>query len=160
MVVNRAVYRLREDVEAKLSRLPLSYFDQQPRGEVLSRATNDIDNIGQTMQQTMGQLVNSLLTIVGVLAMMFWISWLLALVALVTVPVSVLVATRVGKRAQPQFVQQWKTTGKLNAHIEEMYTGHSLVKVFGRPGGVGGDLRRAERGAVRRRLQGAVHLRH
>ncbi|MEE4544420.1 ABC transporter ATP-binding protein [Streptomyces sp. V4-01] len=131
-VINRSVYRLREQVEAKLSRLPLSYFDQQPRGEVLSRATNDIDNIGQTMQQTMGQLVNSVLTIVGVLAMMFWISWLLALVALVTVPVTMLVATKVGKRAQPQFVQQWKTTGSLNAHIEEMYTGHSLVKVFGR----------------------------
>ncbi|MEV6009597.1 ABC transporter ATP-binding protein [Streptomyces sp. NPDC051976] len=131
-VINRAASRLRRDVEEKLSRLPLSYFDQQPRGEVLSRATNDIDNIGQTMQQTMGQLVNSVLTIVGVLAMMFWISWLLALVALVTVPVTMLVATKVGKRAQPQFVQQWKTTGKLNAHIEEMYTGHSLVKVFGR----------------------------
>ncbi|WP_328917795.1 MULTISPECIES: ABC transporter ATP-binding protein [unclassified Streptomyces] len=131
-VINRAVYRLRESVEEKLSRLPLSYFDQQPRGEVLSRATNDIDNIGQTMQQTMGQLVNSVLTIVGVLAMMFWISWLLALVALVTVPVTMIVATKVGKRAQPQFVQQWKTTGQLNAHIEEMYTGHSLVKVFGR----------------------------
>ena len=86
----------------------------------------------QTLQQTMGQLINSLLTIVGVLAMMFWISPLLALVALVTVPVSVVVATRVGKRSQPHFVQQWKTTGKLNAHIEEMYTGHTLVKVFGR----------------------------
>jgi ATP-binding cassette subfamily B multidrug efflux pump len=132
LVINRAVYRLREDVEAKLSRLPLSYFDQQPRGEVLSRATNDIDNIGQTMQQTTGQLINSVLTVVGVLAMMFWISWLLALVALVTVPVTLVVATRVGKRAQPQFVQQWKVTGSLNAHIEEMYTGHSLVKVFGR----------------------------
>ncbi|WP_069462000.1 ABC transporter ATP-binding protein [Actinacidiphila rubida] len=131
-VINRAVYRLRSDVEDKLSRLPLSYFDQQPRGEVLSRATNDIDNVGQTMQQTMGQLINSVLTIVGVLAMMFWISWLLALVALVTVPLTLTVATRVGKRAQPQFVQQWKTTGTLNAHIEEMYTGHSLVKVFGR----------------------------
>jgi ATP-binding cassette, subfamily B, multidrug efflux pump len=131
-VINRAAYRLRENVESKLSRLPLSYFDQQPRGEVLSRATNDIDNIGQTMQQTMGQLVNSVLTIVGVLVMMFWISWLLALVALVTVPVTLLVATQVGKRAQPQFVQQWKTTGTLNSHIEEMYTGHSLVKVFGR----------------------------
>jgi ATP-binding cassette subfamily B multidrug efflux pump len=132
VVINRAVFRLRSDVEEKLSRLPLSYFDQQPRGEVLSRATNDIDNIGQSMQQTMGQLINSLLTILGVLAMMFWISWLLALVALVTVPVTMLVAARVGKRAQPQFVQQWKTTGQLNAHIEEMYTGHSLVKVFGR----------------------------
>lgn len=131
-VVQRTVYRLREEVEEKLARLPLGYFDRQQRGEVLSRATNDIDNIQQTLQQTLSQIVASLLTIVGVLAMMFWISPLLALVALLTVPVSVLVATRVGKRAQPQFVRQWKTTGKLNAHIEEMYTGHSLVKVFGR----------------------------
>ncbi|MET7936317.1 ABC transporter ATP-binding protein [Streptomyces sp. NPDC005322] len=132
VVVQRAVFRLREDVEHKLARLPLSYFDKQPRGEVLSRATNDIDNIQQTLQQTLSQIMASLLTIVGVLAMMFWISPLLALVALITVPVSVVVATRIGKRAQPQFVDQWKTTGKLNAHIEEMYTGHSLVKVFGR----------------------------
>jgi ATP-binding cassette subfamily B protein len=131
-VINNTVFRLRRDVEEKLARLPLSYFDRQPRGEVLSRATNDIDNIGQTMQQTMGQLINSVLTIIGVLAMMFWISWLLAVVALATVPLTMIVATRVGKRAQPQFVQQWKTTGTLNAHIEEMYTGHSLVKVFGR----------------------------
>ncbi|MFF2813160.1 ABC transporter ATP-binding protein [Streptomyces sp. NPDC058000] len=131
-VVQRTVFRLREQVEEKLARLPLSYFDKQQRGEVLSRATNDIDNIQQTLQQTLSQIVSSLLTIVGVLAMMFWISPLLALVALITVPVSVVVATKVGKRAQPQFVQQWKTTGKLNAHIEEMYTGHSLVKVFGR----------------------------
>ena len=130
--VNRTMFRMREDVQTKLSRLPLSYFDQRQRGEVLSRATNDIDNIGQTLQQSMGQLINSLLTIVGVLAMMFWVSWLLALVALVTVPLSFVVATRVGKRSQPHFVQQWRTTGKLNAHIEEMYTGHTLVKVFGR----------------------------
>ncbi|MDX2647921.1 ABC transporter ATP-binding protein [Streptomyces sp. NPDC001902] len=131
-VIQRTVFRLRQDVEAKLARLPLSYFDRQPRGEVLSRATNDIDNIGQTLQQTMGQIIFALLSIVGVLVMMFSISWLLALVALVTVPLSVFVATAVGKRAQPQFVQQWRTTGKLNAHIEEMYTGHTLVKVFGR----------------------------
>ncbi|MEV6420606.1 ABC transporter ATP-binding protein [Streptomyces sp. NPDC051662] len=131
-VINHTVYRMREEIQAKLSRLPLSYFDQQPRGEVLSRATNDIDNISQTMQQTMGQLINSLLTIIGVLVMMFWISPLLALVALVTVPLSVVVAARIGKRSQPQFVQQWKVTGTLNAHIEEMYTGHALVKVFGR----------------------------
>ncbi|MFI9204993.1 ABC transporter ATP-binding protein [Streptomyces sp. NPDC053048] len=131
-VVQRAVFRMREEVEEKLGRLPLSYFDKQQRGEVLSRATNDIDNIAQTLQQTLSQIMSSLLTIVGVLAMMFWISWLLALVALITVPVSVVVATKIGKRAQPQFVAQWKSTGKLNAHIEEMYTGHSLVKVFGR----------------------------
>ncbi|GAA2642181.1 ABC transporter ATP-binding protein [Streptomyces spororaveus] len=131
-VMNGTVYRMREELQAKLSRLPLSYFDQQKRGEVLSRATNDIDNIGQTIQQTMGQLLNSLLTIVGVLVMMFWISPLLALVALVTVPLSVLVAAKIGKKSQPQFVAQWKSTGALNAHIEEMYSGHTLVKVFGR----------------------------
>ncbi|MFJ3700466.1 MULTISPECIES: ABC transporter ATP-binding protein [unclassified Streptomyces] len=131
-VINRVVFQLREDLQTKLARLPLSYFDRQQRGEVLSRATNDIDNISQTMQQTMGQLINSLLTIVGVLIMMFWISPLLALVALVTIPLSVFVAARVGKRSQPHFVAQWKVTGRLNAHIEEMYTGHTLVKVFGR----------------------------
>ncbi|WP_328431433.1 ABC transporter ATP-binding protein [Streptomyces sp. NBC_00453] len=130
--VNRTMYRMREDVQAKLSRLPLSYFDKRQRGEVLSRATNDIDNIGQTLQQSMGQLINSVLTVIGVLAVMFWVSWLLALVALVTVPLSFVVATRVGKRSQPHFVQQWRSTGKLNAHVEEMYTGHTLVKVFGR----------------------------
>ncbi|MFI8446517.1 ABC transporter ATP-binding protein [Streptomyces erythrochromogenes] len=131
-VMNGTLYRMREELQAKLSRLPLSYFDQQKRGEVLSRATNDIDNIGQTLQQTMGQLLNSLLTIVGVLAMMFWISPLLALVAVGTVPVSIYVAAKIGKKSQPQFVEQWKTTGTLNAHIEEMYSGHNLVKVFGR----------------------------
>ncbi|MEV0986625.1 ABC transporter ATP-binding protein [Streptomyces sp. NPDC049949] len=131
-IMNGTVYRMREELQAKLSRLPLSYFDRQKRGEVLSRATNDIDNIGQTLQQTMGQLLNSLLTIVGVLAMMFWISPLLALVALVTIPVSVFVAAKIGKKSQPQFVAQWKSTGALNAHIEEMYSGHTVVKVFGR----------------------------
>ncbi|MFC7305694.1 ABC transporter ATP-binding protein [Streptomyces monticola] len=130
--VNLTVFRMREDIQTKMSRLPLSYFDKRQRGEVLSRATNDIDNIGQTLQQSMGQLINSLLTIVGVLVMMFWISPLLALVALITVPLSFFVATRVGKRSQPQFVQQWRSTGKVNAHVEEMYTGHALVKVFGR----------------------------
>jgi ATP-binding cassette subfamily B multidrug efflux pump len=132
VVVQRTVYRLREQAETKLSKLPLSYFDKQARGEVLSRVTNDIDNVAQTMQQSMSQLMNSVLTIIGVLAMMFWISPLLALIALVTVPVSVWITVLIGKRAQPQFIAQWATTGKLNAHIEEMYTGHSLVKVFGR----------------------------
>ncbi|QMU68184.1 ABC transporter ATP-binding protein [Streptacidiphilus sp. P02-A3a] len=130
--LQRAVQRLRTDVENKIAKLPLSYFDQQPRGEVLSRVTNDIDNIGQTLQQTLSQILTSLLTIVGVLTMMFYISWLLALIALISVPASVIVATKVGKRAQPEFVAQWKTTGKLNSHIEEMYSGHALVKVFGR----------------------------
>ncbi|GLY94296.1 multidrug ABC transporter ATP-binding protein [Actinoplanes sp. NBRC 103695] len=131
-LVQLVVFRLRQDVSNKLARLPLSYFDQQARGEVLSRATNDTDNIAQTLQQTFAQLITALLTIIGVLAMMFWISPLLALIALVTVPVSIWVTTRIGKRSQPQFVKQWATTGKLNGHIEEMFTGHSLVKVFGR----------------------------
>ncbi|OZM72224.1 multidrug ABC transporter ATP-binding protein [Amycolatopsis antarctica] len=131
-LVQRAVFDLREQVEAKFARLPLSYFDRQPRGEVLSRVTNDIDNLAQSLQQTLQQIVTSLLTITGVLAMMFVISPLLALVALLSVPASVFIAAKIGKRAQPQFIRQWATTGTLNAHIEEMYTGHSLVKVFGR----------------------------
>jgi ATP-binding cassette subfamily B protein len=131
-VVQAAGRRLRQDVEEKLARLPLSYFDKQPRGEVLSRATNDTDNIAQTLQQTFAQLITALLMIVGVLIFMFWISWLLALIALITVPVSVLITTRIGKRSQPNFVAQWSTTGKLNGHIEEMFTGHSVVKIFGR----------------------------
>ncbi|MEV0404151.1 ABC transporter ATP-binding protein [Actinoallomurus sp. NPDC050550] len=131
-IVQRSMFRLREQAESKLSRLPLSYFDRQPHGEVLSRVTNDIDNLAQTLQQTLSQMLTSLLTIVGVLTMMILISPLLALIALVTVPVAMVVASRIGKKAQPQFIKQWATTGRLNGHIEEMYTGHSLVKVFGR----------------------------
>jgi len=131
-VVQRVVFGLRERVEAKLGRLPLKYFDGQPRGEVLSRVTNDIDNVAQTLQQTLSQLITAVLTVVGVLGMMFWISPVLALVALVTIPLSVAVTTAIAKRSQPQFIGQWTWTGKLNAHIEEMYTGHALVKVFGR----------------------------
>ncbi|WP_407664855.1 ABC transporter ATP-binding protein, partial [Micromonospora tarensis] len=131
-VVQRTVLRLRAEVEEKLNRLPLPYFDRQPRGELLSRVTNDIDNISTSLQQTLSQLLTSLLTVVGVLAVMFWISPLLALVALVAVPLSVLVTQRIAKRSQKQFVAQWTHTGELNGQIEEAYTGHELVKVFGR----------------------------
>lgn len=131
-VVQRLVFRLRRETQAKLERLPLRYFDTHPRGEILSRVTNDIDNIAQTLQQTLSQLLSSLLTIVGVLAMMFYISPLLALVVLISVPLSIRVTKAIGKRSQPQFVTQWSTTGRLNAHIEEMYTGHALVRAFGR----------------------------
>ncbi|MFD9889830.1 ABC transporter ATP-binding protein [Amycolatopsis sp. NPDC059027] len=131
-LVQRAVFDLRQQVEYKFARLPLKYFDRQPRGEVLSRVTNDIDNLAQSLQQTLAQIVSSVLTVIGVLVMMFIISPLLAVIALLTVPASVFVAAKIGKRAQPQFIKQWSTTGRLNAHIEEMYTGHSLVKVFGR----------------------------
>jgi ATP-binding cassette subfamily B protein len=130
--VQRTVYQLRAEVESKLHRLPLQFFDKQPRGEILSRVTNDIDNLAQSLQQTISQLLFSALTVVGVLLMMFLVSPLLALVALVTVPVSMVVATQVAKRSQKQFVAQWRNTGALNAHIEEAFSGHDLVTVFGR----------------------------
>ncbi|MBF4766587.1 ABC transporter ATP-binding protein [Nocardioides agariphilus] len=131
-VVQGTVRRMRSDVEDKVNALPLSYFDKQPRGELLSRVTNDIDNISQSLQQTMSQLMTSLLTVVFVVAMMFSISWQLALVALVTVPVTMVVTGAVMKRSQGMFIDQWRRTGKLNAHIEETFSGHALVKVFGR----------------------------
>src|SRR5699024_1174354 len=105
-------------------------FDRQSRGDVLSRVTNDIDNISQTLQQTMSQLINALLMVLGVLGMMIWISPVLAIIAVITIPLSVLVTVKIAKRSQPHFAKQWKRTGTLNAHIEEMFTGHSLVKVF------------------------------
>ncbi len=130
-VVQRTVLRLRREIEEKLHRLPLSYFDTVPRGELLSRVTNDIDNIQQTMQQTMSQLLSSIFTLIGVLAMMLWISPLLSLVALISVPLSMVVTAVIAKRSQPLFIEQWSQTGHLNGHIEEVYTGHALVKVFG-----------------------------
>jgi len=135
-VVQRTVFRLRAEVELKLHRLPLEFFDRQPRGELLSRVTNDIDNVSQALQQTLSQLLTSLLTVVGVLAMMLVVSPLLAVVALVTIPVSVVIATQVARRSQRLFVAQWSHTGSLNAHIEEAFTGHQLVTVFGRRGEV------------------------
>lgn len=130
--VQRTMYRLRAEVEAKLNRLPLAYFDGQPRGEVLSRVTNDIDNVAQALQQSLSQMVISLLTVVAVLAMMVSISPLLAVIALVSVPLSVAITRVIAKRSQKLFVSQWKTTGQLNGEIEEAFSGHALVKVFGR----------------------------
>jgi len=130
--VQRSIYRLRSLVEEKINRLPLSYFDKQTRGELLSRVTNDIDNISQALQQTLSQVLTSLLTVIGVTVMMFVVSPVLALIALVTIPVSILVTALIGKRSQKLFIQQWKSTGELNGHIEEAFTGQSLVKVFGR----------------------------
>jgi ATP-binding cassette subfamily B protein len=131
-VVQRTMYRLRAEVEAKLNELPLSYIDRQPRGDLLSRVTNDIDNLAQSLQQTLSQLLISLLTIVGVVVMMFTISPLLALIALVTIPLSLTIIKQIAARAQPRFVSQWRHTGILNAQVEETFTGHSLVKAFGR----------------------------
>ncbi|MEU6129366.1 ABC transporter ATP-binding protein [Saccharopolyspora sp. NPDC047091] len=130
--VQRTASRLRRDAEEKLAKLPVSHFDRQSRGEVLSRVTNDIDNVGQSLQQTFSQVITSVLTILGVLAVMFVISPLLAVFALVSIPISALVTILIGKRAQPQFAAQWKSTGELNGHVEEMYTGHATIKAFGR----------------------------
>jgi ATP-binding cassette subfamily B protein len=131
-IVQRTVYTLRADVERKINALPLSYFDRMPRGELLSRVTNDVDNIGQSMQQTLSQLVTSLLTVIGVLVMMFLLSPVLALIALVTIPLTLVITAVIAKRSQKLFVAQWTHTGELNAQIEEAYSGHALVKVFGR----------------------------
>jgi ATP-binding cassette subfamily B protein len=130
--VQRTVKRLRADVEAKLSRLPLSYFDLHPHGEILSRVTNDIDNVAQSLQQSLSQILGGLLTVIGVLIMLVVISPLLSLIALVTIPFSIVVTAKIGKRAQKRFVAQWTHVGALNGQIEEAFTGHSLVKVLGR----------------------------
>lgn len=131
-VTQRTVFRLRRLAEEKIGRLPLSYFDTQSRGDLLSRVTNDIDNISNSLQQGLSQILNSLLTIISVLAMMVWISPELALVSLIAIPLSMFVSIRIAKRSQRQFIAQWDWTGKLNGHVEEMHTGHALVKVFGR----------------------------
>jgi len=131
-VTQRTVYRLRTDVDAKLGRLPLKYFDSHPRGDVLSRVTNDIDNIGQTLYQSLTQIITSLLTIIGVLVLMLTISWQLAVISILAVPASVIVTLFIAKRSQQRFAAQWASTGALNGHVEEMHTGHAIVKVFGR----------------------------
>jgi len=131
-VTQRTVYRLRRDVDEKLGRLPLKYFDGHSRGDILSRVTNDIDNIGQTLQQSLTQLITALLTVIGVLLMMVLISPLLAVVSLLAVPLSIVVTILIAGRSQKQFARQWASTGTLNGQVEEMHTGHAIVKVFGR----------------------------
>ena len=131
-VTQRTVYRLRRRVDQKLGRLPLAYFDRQSRGDTLSRVTNDIDNIGQTLQQTLTQLISSVFTVIGVLAMMFWISPLLAIISLLVVPLSLVVTVLIASRSQRQFAAQWLRTGTLNGHVEEMHSGHVVVTAFGR----------------------------
>ena len=132
VIMVRTMWRLREDVEAKINRLPLSYFDKVQRGELISRVTNDIDNITQTMQQSLSGAITSVLTVVGVLIMMFSISWQLALVALVALPLMGVIFGVIGPRSQKAFGIQWKKVGRLNARVEEAFSGHALVKVFGR----------------------------
>ena len=131
-VTQRIVYRLRRRMDEKIGRLPLAYFDRQPRGDLLSRVTNDIDNISQTLQQSLTTMITSVFTVIGVLVMMLSISPLLAFVSLLVVPASVVVTMLIASRSQKQFAAQWERTGTLNGHVEEMHTGHAIVKLFGR----------------------------
>ena len=128
----RVIYQLRRDIERKINRLPLNYFDTRQRGDILSRTTNDADNIQQALQQAVAQLINSLLLVLGVTVMMFAVSWQLALIALVALPISAIVIGIIGTKSQALFASQWRATGRLNGHIEESFTGHDLVRAFGR----------------------------
>ena len=132
VIMVKAMFRLREDVESKVNRLPLSYFDRMQRGELISRVTNDIDNITQTMQQSLSSALTSVLTVLGVIIMMFSISWQLSLVALVALPLMGVIFGVIGPKSQAAFGVQWKKVGRLNARVEESFSGHALVKVFGR----------------------------
>ena len=128
----RAMYRLRADVEAKIHRLPLSYFDRVQRGELLSRLTNDVDNVTNTLQQSLSSAVTSVLTVVGVVAMMLSISWRLTLVALIVLPLMGVMFGVIGPRSQKAFTTQWARTGQLNVRVEESFSGHALVRTYGR----------------------------
>ncbi|MDQ0893435.1 ABC transporter ATP-binding protein [Agromyces ramosus] len=132
VIMVRAMWRMREDVEAKVHRLPLSYFDKVQRGELISRVTNDIDNITQTMQQSLSSALTSVLTVVGVMIMMFSISWQLTLITLISLPLMGVIFGIIGPKSQAAFGIQWRKVGRLNARVEESFSGHALVKVFGR----------------------------
>ncbi|HEU4807531.1 MAG TPA: ABC transporter ATP-binding protein, partial [Homoserinimonas sp.] len=131
-LVMRVVHKLRQDIEDKLNRLPLSYFDTRQRGDLMSRVTNDVDNIQTALQQAFAQLVQSALMVIGIAAMMFIVSWELALIALIALPLSGVIAGFIGVRSQKLFTAQWKNTGALNGHIEESFSGQEIVRVFGR----------------------------
>jgi len=131
-VAQRTVYGIREDVNAKLAKLPLKFFDGRTHGEVLSRAVNDVDNISGTLQQSLTQFITSIVTLVGIIVMMLTISPLLTLITIVTLPLSFIVIKMVAGKSQRHFVGQQKSLGELNGHVEEMFTGHPIVKAFGR----------------------------
>jgi ATP-binding cassette subfamily B protein len=131
-ITQRTMFGLRREVEEKLARLPLRYFDSHPHGDTLSRVTNDIDNLTTTLQQGLSQLLTSVLTVAGVMGMMFWISPILAVVSVVVIPCAILITFFIARRSQVQFAAQWKRTGSLNGLVEETHTGHVLVQIFGR----------------------------
>ena len=131
VITQRSVREMRADVENKIHRLPLLYFDDTQRGDLLSRVTNDLDNVSQSLQQTISQLLNSVLMVIAILVMMIYISPLLSLIAIITIPLAVLVTTQVAKRSKPHFLAQWSSTGRLNGQVEEAFTGHEVIKAFG-----------------------------
>ncbi len=130
-VSQRVVYDLREEVNRKLERLPLKYFDSRAHGDTMSRVVNDIETISSTLQQSLTQLITSLVTLVGVLAMMLWISWVMTLSVLITLPLSVMAIRAITPHSQKHFRGMTRSLGELNGHVEEMYTGHPVVKAFG-----------------------------
>lgn len=136
-VVMRIVFKLRQDIEAKVNRLPLQYFDRNQRGDLLSRTTNDVDNVQAALQQAFTSLIYCILTIVGITAMMFYLSWLMALIALVALPLSGIVVGVIGSKSQKLFTAQWRNTGRLNGTIEESFTGHEIITAFGRSDSMG-----------------------
>ncbi|WP_195393182.1 ABC transporter transmembrane domain-containing protein [Actinomyces urogenitalis] len=129
-VVQRTASRMRGEVEAKLARVPLSYIDRGSRGDMLSRVTNDVDNVSQTLQQTLSQAFNSIITVIGVFAMMLTVSWQLTLVAVVTIPLAMIISVLIARQAKPHFTQQWKATGEVSGVVEEAFTGHEAVALF------------------------------
>jgi len=129
-VSQRTVYRLRRDVDQKLQRLPLKYYDSHPHGDILSRVTNDVDNIAHTLQQTITQMLSSIVTVIGVLIMMFKISTLLSWISLAVIPVSLVITLLIARQSQKQFIRQWNSTGAVNAHVEEMFTVITLSKLL------------------------------
>lgn len=131
VIIQRTMVAVRSDVEDKVHRLPLSYFDSRQRGEVLSRVTNDVDNIQSSLSMTISQLLTSMLTVVAVLVMMLTISPLLAMITVLTVPLSLWATRTIARRSRDQFIAQWRNTGRLNAHVEETYSGFTVVKTFG-----------------------------
>jgi ATP-binding cassette subfamily B multidrug efflux pump len=141
-LAQQAIYELRQDVEDKLAQLPLRYFDGHPHGEILSRVTGDIDNLSTTLQQGLGQLLNSLLMIIGAVIMMFWISAGLAIASVITIPLAIMLTLRVARRSQADFGDQWDWSGSLSGHIEQAYSGHVLIQAFGRQDAARGEFER------------------
>ena len=129
-VSQKTVYEMRRSVDQKLRRLPLKYYDDNPRGEILSRVTNDVDNIASTLQETLNQMISSVVTVIGVIITMCTISFLLTGITILTLIVCLIVTMMIAKHSQRHFSKQWSSTGRLNGHIEEMYTGHNVVKLF------------------------------